>query len=84
MRAASHRRNNNLIPNSCTLFIRQRSDKQLLQRLADLNRDQLEYSKKIKVHNAQIKQIERINNLLTQDSLIMSKIEQLRHNEQNT
>ena len=65
-------------PNPCTLFIRQRSDEQLLQRLADLSRDQQEYRQKISAHNAQIKQIEQGNNPLAQDSLIMAKIERLR------
>lgn len=78
---ASHKRKGKrkaTSPNACTLFLRQRSDEQLLQRLADLSRDQQEYRQKISAHNAQIKKIEMSNDPLAQDSLIMAKIERLR------
>ena len=83
--ASQKRRNKRkpIAPNPCTLFIRQRSDEQLLQRLADLTRDQREFRQKISVHNAQIQQIERSNNPLAQDSLIMAKIERLRRRRES-
>lgn len=78
IRTTSHRlKKLRKIPKSCTLFIRQRSDKQLLQRLMDLNREQQEYNQIINAHNDQIKQIEQINDPLVQDSLIMAKIDQV-------
>lgn len=81
---ASHKRKGKRktsAPNACTLFLRQRSDEQLLQRLADLSRDQQEYRQKISAHNAQIKKIEMSNSPLAQDSLIMAKIERLRRKQ---
>lgn len=64
--------------NPCTLFLRQRSDRQLIQRLVDLNKEQMNYKQKFKVHKQQIKQIEQINNPLAQDKLLMAKIDRFR------
>lgn len=78
---ASQKRNNKrktTSPNPCTLFVRQRSDEQLIARFGDLRDDQEGYRQRVRVHNAQIKQIEQSNNLLAQDSMIMAKIDRLR------
>lgn len=65
-------------PNPCTLFIRQRSDNQLLQSLIELKLEQKKFKHNNRVDKKQIEENEKINNLLKEDLLIMDKINKIR------